>query len=446
MPRNRVQTGGPMTEFNRNPPKANEAFQKGARKQSSTKYFRNFYRTKTKAYMTTYDDSQFLAVYLFHMGEIYTAGDPQTAFNALIDKAWEIGAKTGNIKDLDTTNQEPNYKIWMQCWAYIAWEVMAQLRLRNFIPAFTESSVTATSTTALAIWTQSDWDAMLASLEKLDCPDFVYRFIEKFQFYVRMTESYEKAGIVIPPSYFVPGCHMKTLAQLQAIRETAKGVSANAMTHCKKFGIPFSKFSSSKLESKEVLRSDLFKSQDRIAFFCIAPFKYTWKTGPTVKLVRHSSHLTGANLTTDYTLIQYMFDDKQEMSIVHAMFPLFGENYDVTNNPYGEIFTTVDSVAGEYNINFFHTKNLGTAWTGGAMTGLPLYHIVSLFLAFWNSGAEYGLTWIGSEVTLTNIYTTVNHWPAFAENINLCKDTGHVAGPEALDSCCLAAKSMIYGD
>ena len=261
-----------------------------------------------------------------------------------------------------------------------------------------------------------------------------------------MTESYSKAKITVPPSYYLPFCHRNTLADLQGYREASKVNMGDAMTHAKKFGIPFSKFSMSKLSSREILRSNMYKDQDVIAIFNILPFSYTWKTGPTVKTRQHANILSGANLTTDYTNMIYVFDDSQEMSLVHALFPIFGLAYDVTNNPYGEILMCVPTAATEYMSNLLHMKILGTSWTQGLMTGLVDLHILKLHMSFWATSTDYSLKWHGDEVTSALYSLTVYQWQAFDENPNLCLDTGHVKGAEAIDACSYAFIYMLYGD
>ena len=407
---------------------------------SNSKFFRNFRRTKRKAYMTTYTDDQHLNIMLNTLSNI-SAGDPQTAFNALLD-SWKIGAKTGNMKEVDAT-ELADFKTWVAQWLTIAWDVAAQLCLRPFLGAMTESSVTATSSTTVAIWTQADWDAFLASLEKLECPDFVYRFMKPFLYYIRLTDSFVKAELPIPPSYLLLIVHTHTLAQLQAHRESAKAVMGTSQTHCQKYGIPFSKFSVDKLKCTEVTRNNVFNNQDLIAFFTICPFIYTWKTGPTVKHRFHAPGLTGANLTTDYSYLYYCFDEKQEMSIMHALYPLFGLTYHATNNPYGEIISYVDSGAGEYAVNMLRMAILGTSWTAGYVQACR--YGVELLMAYWVTNTDYVIDFHGDELTATQTYG-ITAWLAFHENMNICLDTGDVQGAEVLDQAFNAAKYMIYGD
>lgn len=443
----RIQTGGSKGggQFYKDPAKEGSNFQATQRKKASarSRFFRNFHRTKQKAYMTTYNDTQFVSVNLLSLSLI-TGGDPQTAFDGLIDVAWMAGAKTGNIKDL-VAGQESAYKAWMERWTIIAWELAAQLMLRPLVSAMTESSTTATTNATIAIWKQSDWDQYIASISKLDCPEFVYRFLKPFLFYVRMTESYDKAGITIPPSYFIPICYRYALATLETAREAVKANSSEAMLHCMKFGIPFSKFSIDKLKAEEVSRSDVYNNQDRIAFFSIAPYYYTWKTGPTPTLMEQGAILTGANLTTDFTNIHYIFDDGQDMSILHAFYQFFGATYNVTNCKYGEIILPIATAATEYHTSILHMANLGTAWTVGLMSGHVVRHVMKLFASYWNGDANKGMQWNGAEVTAAQT-TDVVHWEAFDENKNLCYDTGNVKGTEAHDSCENAAKFLIYGD
>ena len=441
------KTGGPKgSNYYQDPKAAGDKYEKESylKSKAKAKFFRNFWRTKTKAYMTSTVDPQQLNLLLNHIGLIYTAGDPLTAFNTLID-AWKIGAKTGNIKEIDAT-ELADWKIWMQYWTYIAWEVSAQALLRPFAAGMVEESGISSTTATVHIWTQSDWDAFIASLERLECPDFIYRFMKPWLYYIRLTDGYMKAELPVPPSYLLLIAHECTLAEMQAKRDAVKAKMGTAQTHCQKYGIPFSKFSVDKLKCTEIARVDVFKNQDLIALFGMMPLGYTEKTGPATVRMTQSASLTGANLTTDYSLIQYVFDDSQEMSIMHALYPLFGTVYHVDNNPYGEIFYGgVSSATVEYRTSIIHMKVLGTAWTMGLLSGGVVRHICDLFLAYWNRSADFGINWSGTEVTTSQGFDTID-WCAFRENMKLCIDTGHVLGEEALDSAFYAAKYMIYGD
>jgi hypothetical protein len=447
MARKKIETGGRGggTGIYTDPAKAGTSYQKQQVKDSKSraKWFRNFHRTKEKAFMTAYNDVHFLFVNLIHVADITSAGNPKDAIDALLDKAWELGAKTGNIKDLDST-QEGQFKTWVREWLTIAWDIAAQKMIRPFMSAFTESSATTTTNATIAIWTQADWDAFCSSLEQHECPDFVPRFVKLFCWYIKLSEGYEKAGLPIPPSYFLPICHVHTLTNLQAHRETAKGVAAQAMTHCRKFGIPFSKFSCDKLESREVRRQDVFMDQDLIAYFGLQAFSYCYKTGPTVTTKRQSTSLTGANLTTDYSNILCMFDDTKEMSIMMALGPVYmNGTYDATNNPYGGIVTLLATSATEYNTNVLHVKHLGTSWTTGQIGGTK--YVLELFASYWTGSATLGPSWSGTEVT-AQVNMDTKDWPGHKENANMCLDTGHVQGNEWNDNIVLAAKALLYGE
>lgn len=444
----RVSTGGKQskTGYYDDPVKAgiNYGSELSKQSRSNSKYFRNFFRTKGKAYMTTVDDTQHLFISLTVLSNL-TAGDPATAILKYIDEAWELGAKTGNIKDVDD-DQETAFKSWVRYWLVIAWEIAAQAMLRPFLGAVTESSTTATTESTVAIWKTSDWESFISSLERLECPDFIYNFMKPFLWYVRMTDKYDKAKITIPPSYFIPIAYQYAMATCESRREATKAVMADAMTHCRKFGIPFSKFSLDKLKAKEVARKDVYFDQDIIAYLGFAPYYYTWKTGPTPTRRGQSASLTGANLTTDFTNILYMFDDTKDMSILHALYPLFGTVYEADNNPYGEIITMLSSGAAEYTVNMLHMKILGTSWTQGLMSGLESIHILKMFVSFWTGDTDFGLCWRGDEITSAILYLGAYQWPGFDENPHMCIGNGAVKGEEAIDAAKFAAKCMIYGE
>lgn len=438
---NKQRTKG--VEFYRNPKKTGDTFQAESKAASRGKFFRSFHRTKTKAYMTTYNDIHYLSVIKYTLSNINDGANVEAAFDNALDIAWEMGAKTGNIKDLVTT-QETAFKNWLRFWTILAFETAAQAMLRPFVPAFTEGSGTITSTTTISPWVQADWDAFIASLERLDCPDFIYRFMQPYLFYIKMTDTYEKSGITIPASYVLPICHVNILTNLQANRENAKAASAEAMLHCKKFGIPFGKFSLDKLKAREVNRKDIFQNQDIVALFGFMPFNYTWKTGPTVTLREQVACLTGADLVADYNVIKYPFIDGQPLSMVHALYPLYTGTYDATNEPYANILYPMVTATTEYQVNIFHTSLLGTAWTVGLMSGNSSLQVLELFMAMYNTAANFGMTWSGTEVTTAQTHD-VEDWIALKENSNICIGTG-ITGGEALDSVQNAFKYMIYGE
>ena len=430
-------------EYYKNPLNAGKKFDAQMIAESKAKFFRNFHRTKSKAFMTTFDDVQHLSVLKFGITDV-TAGDPSTTFDLIMAKAWRQGAQTGNIKDLDAT-QEANLLTWMAEWLVIAWDIALQQTLRPFLPAITESSSTATAANALTIWTQSDWESFVTSLERLDCPDFVYRFIKPFMYVIRLTESYEKAGLIIPPSYLVIGEHTHTLALLSAHRELAKGVSGNAMTHCKKFGIPFSKFSAAKLVATEVSKDEMWKNQDLMAFFAICPVvlydntpasKYLWQSNNTI--------YTAANLTTDFTNVVYPFIDGQPLSIIHALYPCFAHS--IVNNARGEIFKGMSVNAVEYEVGVRMMKLLGTTWDYGMIESgdaADAYRILCLFAGFYSSDATGALYWTGTKVTANQPMNFNRHlW--FQVNSNAMIGTG-VSYEEQYDSVDHAFRYMIYG-
>jgi hypothetical protein len=393
--------------------------------------------------MTTYDDIHYLTVNKLNIGNLDDGGNVEAAFNNWIDKAWELGAKTGNIKDLDST-QETAFKDWMRHWLTVAFEVMAQAMLRPFVPAFTESSTTTTTASALAIWKQADWDAFIASLEKLDCPDFVYRFCEPFQWYIKMSEGYEKAGLPIPPSFYIPVEYKHHLSDLQGHRESAKAVSAQAMTHCKKFGIPFSKFSMSKLTAKELNRKGLFENPDIVAFFSAITYSEYDNDPATFVVPPISGQFSGADLTDDYTGQKYAFIDGKPMSVLHSLKQFFYGTYNATNAPYANIFTGEDPDTNEYEVSLRHTSMLGTSWTNGTISSLGSLYILEMYMSFYNVGASLGMAYTGTKVTADQTYD-VEHWIALRENPDICIGTG-VAGEEVLDSAQNVARYMIYGD
>lgn len=441
----RISTGS-KGEFYKDPLKQGQRWLKDqfAAGSKLSRFFRNFNRTFTKNVMTTYDDVDFLFINQLYLNDL-DAGNVKVAFeDNLVDLAWEIGAQTGNIKDLDAT-QEANTKTWMQKWLLVTWNLVAQSMRRPLTTAMAESSTGDNDNTNCYNWNQADWDAFIQACEKLDCPDMVYRFMAPFLWIIRVTDTYERSGVTIPPSYFIPIFDYKEnqLSEMQTLINEAKAVSANAMVHCRKYGIPFSKFSFSKLNFREVIPKTMFEDVDILAYFNICPFTYTIDTPANVRR-DHAAILSGANLTTDYSQIIHLFDRTKDQSILRAMFPMFGPTYDATNNPYANIFTPLATAgATEYQVNMIKVKNLGTSWTVAQID--DAYHILKWFLAYYHENLQYGPAWTGTDVTLSTKYIDERAHPAFDLNNNVYMDTGHVVGQEHLDSCVQAMKHIIYG-
>ena len=437
------QTKG--ASYYKNPYDQGKKFDAAMIKESKDKFFRTFHRTKSKAYMTTFDDVQFVSVLKFCLNNI-VAGDPATTFDLIIDKAWEQGAQTGNIKDLDST-QETAFGDWIANWLIIAWDVASQAVLRPFLAGVTESSTTTSTDATIAIWAQSDWDAFINSLERLECPDFVYRFIKPFMYVIRLTETYERAGIEIPPSYLLLTQYTHNFADLSAHREVAKGVSGNAMVHCKKFGIPFSKFSLSKLSAIELSKNEMWNNQDLLAFFGMFHV-WVYDNTPTNKHMSQNNNTvyTGANLTTDFTNVSYPFIDGQPMSIIHALYPCFGRT--IVNNARGEILGQLIHLpeTNEYECNIRMMKLLGTAWVNGSIengVASDAYRILCLIAGYYSSDATGALYWTGTKVT-GNQATSMLKWIWYQVKPDIMFGTG-VSYQEQYDSIDHAFRYMIYG-
>ena len=442
-----VNTGrGPKgNSYYKDPLGTGRKYQQDSRAKASSKFMRNFNRTKTKAHMTSYDDVHHLLVNKWCLADI-TAGNPQTAFNLLLDQAWEIAAKTGNIKDLDAT-QEANYKTWVQEWTVIAWDIAAQMALRPLMPAFTEASGSATSANAIYAFVQSDWDALISSLERLDCPDFIYRFIQPFLFIIQMTNEYERAGLTIPPSYFIPICHTHTLALLQAHREAAKAVMGNAMLHSKKFGIPFSKFSSDKLKMNLVQKASIWDNQDILSYFTNVRF-IMYDDGDNAQYIMHPpGGQLGGDKTGEFTNYVYPFIDGKPMPQLHAMAMLCGI-YNATNNPFGGIFYAFAADTNELESNIACCKLLATSWvhlTFDVSEATAGQQLLMLFMGLWNGDTEIGLTYMGTAVTGVGevcdeydwIWTHVREDLMFGTNLKF---------EETYDNAMNAMKYCVYGE
>jgi hypothetical protein len=428
----------------KDPRAAGEAHKNEQKRRAVSKWFRNFNRTKQKTAMSARDDVQYLNVGLFYLADI-TTGDPQTAFNNLIDECWPIAAKHGNMKDLDQTNEEPAYKLWMQAWTKICWEVAMQNNLRDFLDGVTEADDVPTTSTVdtTKIWIQASWDQYIQSLEKLDCPDFAIRFVNIFTWYIRMTSGYTRGTRTqIPPSYYLPFTHINDLNEMVAFRDIAKANKQYAMDHCTKFGIPFSKFSLDKLKCREIMRDQVFKDPTATCFFNMANMKYRNSSG--VANLWHCTMLTGANQTTDYTNIRNLFDDTVPHSILRALTMLFG-TYDATNNEYGGLIISLDTTATQYTIACRQMKMGGTTWTECSISNMADWRICSLYAGWYVGDSAQQLAWEGSAVS-SNRNITLNQWLGYVENINIVDGNANVPYAEYKEACEQAITSLISGE
>jgi hypothetical protein len=437
-----IQTGGRGTKakFYKQPRESGEQYQKAARTAAATKHFRNFNRTRQHGVMNTYDDIHFLTVFSLHPNNVL-AGDAKTALDAYLDVIWELGATSGNMKELGTTG-EPAFKVWIGNWLLLAWELAAQQMLRPFLEGVTESSITDTSTTALAIFNQADWDAFVASCERIDCPDFVINFIKLFCWYIRMTDTYDKAGVTIPPSYFLPIEHQYQLSGVQAYRNTIKGQLSEATLHCKKFGIPFSKFSIDKLKPREVGKGEMWKDQDIVSFFGHVPYNYKG-SGAAAQTFPTQSY-TGANLVADYTNAKFPQINGSPPSIFDAIIGQMWGTYHATNNPYGGLFYNSAPVAAEYNLGMRHMKLLGTSWTAATMSSLSSLSMLKMFCAFWRGESAQGFIWSGTNVTADQL-TGIEQWTACDANPNIMWGNAGVGALEQIDAIQAAGKHLMFG-
>ena len=311
-----------------------------------------------------------------------------------MDVLWETYYENANLKDLEAT-EEASWKLYFLAAIQIAMDIQIQYNNRCYLPAYTESDTVSGGISVISYWTQSSFDIFLASMKDFPIPKGIYELVDTFcTWVVRLTNEYEKHTLKIPAAIFSPFMCRYDLADLEAMRNLMRVNLGGMVTHAKKFGLKTVGWRDP-VKPTEKLVSD----PDVIAYFCHSPFQWYDKT-PAVDQVDLNGGFGGANLTTDYTLHEYLFKDSPNESKIHCLAPWFGI-YNGTNNPYGGVIIQNSPNTAEYYVNFNSCAQHGTAMTAADMGDAVFCDlIISLHkCSYDNKAATFSLNLNGTNFT-----------------------------------------------
>ena len=359
-----------------------DAYNKASKTASVGNYMRTFARTKTGQVMTTWDDIDYLTVaniYLFAISDVTTAIDdattPSAQMEAILDLAWVTHFTNANLKDLVATD-EASWKLYFAFYFQIAAAIQIQYNLRCKLPAYTENDAVPGDYSNIPYFSQSSFDIFLASMKDFPAPKGVYELVDTFfTWMVQLTQEYERFTLRIPAMVFQPFNSLYDLEDLQDMRNELRSNLGGFKTHAQKYGLGLGSWRD---PVPPVMKrtSDV----DVIAYFNHSHFNYNDKNNATV-VVNPDGGFMGADSSTNYTGVEYMFKDTPNESKIHVLAPWFGI-YDGTHLPYGGLFKYVPATASEYYANFANCAQHGTNIGHAIMTSNVLKTILPLYKAY----------------------------------------------------------------
>ena len=339
------------------PPKLDK-YNKDSKSKALGRHMRTFSRGKTGQMVTAWDDQDYLLVlnnYFKSLADVSggvdaaTVGSPQ--FLAWLDETWELHYTNANLKDL-VAGEESAWQLYFCCSFFIAMATQIQYNFRCYLPAYTEADGVPGSTSNIPYFSQSSFDIFLGSMANYPIPKGVWELVDTLGTWgVSLGKSYEKYTLRIPECVLFPFNDYYDLEDLEAARDIMRINLGNTITHAQKFGLKMGKWRD---PVKPTIKQ--FNDPDVIALFNHLHLTITDKDPALIEFSPNGG-FGGANLTTDYTLTEYMFLDDPNESPLHVLAPIFGI-YDATNNPYGGWVLSA-SVATEYYISAMHCKQHG---------------------------------------------------------------------------------------
>lgn len=417
----------PYSGRGQNESKDLDGYMKKSKAASFGNFMRTFSRTKTSGLITAWDDAHFMTVmnkYFKFLDDASGAVDSATVgsagFLVLLDVAWETHFKNANLKDLVATD-EAAWKLYFCAMAQICLDMQIQYNLRCYLPAYTENDAVPGSSSAITFLSQSSYDIFSASMKDLPVPKGIYDLVDLFcTWVVPLTQEYERYTLRIPSAIFQPFNCLFDLEDFQAMRGLCRANLGGMITHANKYGLGTSAWRDPiKPVEKPITDPDV------IAYFNHAQFRY-YNNAPAAVTIIPNGGFGGANLTTEYTLVEYAFKDTPNESKIHGYAPWFG-TYNATNNPYGGYILDVAPNTAEYYINMLfcaqHATSMAQANLGDAiLTDL----ILSLFKAGSdNEDAEFKLEFNGTNFTAVKGLDDV--WPlAYFNRVFYGKNRGAI--------------------
>lgn len=393
-----------------------DSYQKASRSKAVGTNMRTFSRTKTSPFITTWDDDHFFTVlgnYFKFLGDVSGGVDSSTVGEAgalsLLDIMWEVVFENANIKDLVATD-EASWKLYYLTALQVCLDIQIMYNFRCYLPAYTESDTVYGDSDAISYFTQSSFDILLASFKDYPIPKGIYNLVDIFATWViKLTQEYELHTIRIPGAILSPFDCAYDLADFEAMRNLLRVNLGGMKTHAKKYGLGLSTWRDP-VKPMEKTCSD----PDVIAFFNHANF-IVYDNQPVQFRVLPNGGFTGANLTTDYTLTQYLFKDNPNESPIHVLAPIFG-TYNATNNIYGGWVRIAYANTAEYSISAKYVAQHGTAMTAASLNNDIISDlIIGLHKCCWDNLADtFHVNVTGTNLTADKGMDDV--WPLMVQN------------------------------
>lgn len=377
-----------------------DTYNKKSKTQAVGNYMRTFSRTKTSGLITSWDDVHFFSIktaYFKCIADASSAVDSATVGDpgllAILDLGWETHFKNANLKDL-VAGDEAAWKLYFCVMLQVCIELQLQYNIRCTLPAYTESdAVPGITPETLCYLTQSSFDILVSSFKDYPVPKGVYELVDLFcTWQVQLTQEYERHTLRIPAAIFQPFAPVYDLADLEAMRNLLRVNIGGFITHGKKYGLPTTGWRD---PGKPTMKQ--MDDVDVIAYFNHSPFAY-YDNQPAAVVFSPNGGFLGANLTTEYTLVEYAFKDTPNESKIHVLAPWFG-TYNATNNPYGGIIHQGTAKTAEYYLNLNFTSQHGTSVTG-ANLGDAI--IADLIVLFHKAGSDNAAATLNLQYTGTN--------------------------------------------
>ena len=388
-----------------------DSYMKNSKKSAIGNLMRTFSRTKTSGLITAWNDVHFFAVKhaTFNFladatGAVDAATVPAPVMTTMLDVLWETYFENANLKDLVAAD-ETSWVLYYCAMAQICIDFQIQYNMRCYLPAFTESDTVPGDATHLTFLTQSSFDIFCSSMKEFPVPKGIYELVDIFcTWVVKYTQEYEKHTLRLPAAIFQPFACYFDLADFEAMRDLLRVNLGGMTTHAKKYGLSVGSWRDPvKPTEKDITDPDV------IAYFNHSPFMIYDNTPANFK-VRPNGGWPGANLTTDYTNVEYTFKDNPNESKIHVLGQFFGL-YDATNNAYGGIIIQQAPNAAEYYVNISHCAQHATSVSGADFGNAILTDLLIMFhkAASDNLAATFSLNFNGTNFTVAKGLDDI--WP-----------------------------------
>ena len=402
-PKPRVGLDSPYKKTDGDRVTRRDAYYKDSKSKATGKFMKTFSRSKLSQLIQTWDDTDYLTiinqVFVFTDctgGSVTSANTAHAAVLAMLDVAWELFYTNANLKDLEAA-EELAWKKYFAMSLQICMDFQIMYNLRCMLPAYTEADGTSGGTTQISYFSQESFDVFLASMKDIPIPKGVYEIVDIFATWIiKLSEEYEKYTLRVPAAHIQPFNTLYDLEDYQKMRDTVmKPQMGNAITHAKKFGMKMGTWRDP-IKPRFV---DL-TSNEAIGLFNHARFLYDDKNDDKI-VVNADGGFMGANETTNYTGVEYLFKDDPNENVLHLFAHWFGL-YNATHNQYGGVIVCVPPGNTEYHINLLIVAEHGTAVAASLLGGTTANNILPLYKAYDDSNSA---TWA---VTITATNFTAN--------------------------------------